>query len=711
MSEQLFQQASHNFNSIFEEVQRLSYQLLTNKKLKSSSTPMKNSEKMSVCSIVSDYILNSRYIEELGLYSEKEDIMIYSDGTIKPDLYYDRVYKYDGFTTEDFYGISENLVQPAAMVKIVKNMWTDEKETLTIFAPLSGSAFQMAVFQIRMEDIMDIASELVDEEKDACYLYYNGKLIFSNKEDAVPGIEMKDNAQEVQLLSWENVEKNKIIRSAVKGKRLEMMYTPDDSLLQVFMHRDLSGDKWSASSLIYLYVTFTVVLMLISCIVVILIWRGNYRPVEEMLDYLPNGKEKRENEFDIVKNTLLSIQSENAKMSQNLHDSIPAYKKDILVSLIKGEFENLEEFNAKAAEVGMTYRNKTLFIIAAAIVDGNHSVKIRKTAVLEKMLNQSEKQMPEQMVCYGFVDRMNEKLIYVGNSDWKEEQSMEMALAEFQRNITESVGFELSIGVSNLYQKPEDMSKAYMEALSALDYRIVYGHGKIIYFSQLGLNNYSHNWYPEELTRKFRIALKTRNEEQVHVILDEIMENLYHNNTPVYVAKYVCYDLMQMLADSLVVNRSLPYKKTIGYHNIMNIARVSTFEQITEILHQNVNYVLAIDVKEETDNINQELKEWLKQFIEENYSDSNFSMASMVEAFGVSESTMRKNFKAVMQTTFIEYLAEKRIAKSKELLSSTELSLSHIAQQVGYMDTSSFIRRFRQKTGMSPGEYRIINKS
>ncbi|MFS6553992.1 hypothetical protein VPJ68_00495, partial [Parabacteroides distasonis] len=141
----------------------------------------------------------------------------------------------------------------------------------------------------------------------------------------------------------------------------------------------------------------TVVLMLISCIVVILIWRGNYRPVEEMLDYLPNGKEKRENEFDIVKNTLLSIQSENAKMSQNLHDSIPAYKKDILVSLIKGEFENLEEFNAKAAEVGMTYRNKTLFIIAAAIVDGNHSVKIRKTAVLEKMLNQSEKQMPEQM--------------------------------------------------------------------------------------------------------------------------------------------------------------------------------------------------------------------------------------------------------------------------------------------------------------------------
>ena len=86
-------------------------------------------------------------------------------------------------------------------------------------------------------------------------------------------------------------------------------------------------------------------------------------------------------------------------------------------------------------------------------------------------------------------------------------------------------------------------------------------------------------------------------------------------------------------------------------------------------------------------------------------------MTALAEEFKVSESTMRKNFKSLMQTTFIEYLAEKRISKSKELLSETELPLSQIASEVGYQDTSSFIRRFRQKTGMPPGEYRILHKS
>ena len=54
-------------------------------------------------------------------------------------------------------------------------------------------------------------------------------------------------------------------------------------------------------------------------------------------------------------------------------------------------------------------------------------------------------------------------------------------------------------------------------------------------------------------------------------------------------------------------------------------------------------------------------------------------------------------------------MAEKRIEKAKELLTSTKLPLSSVAQQVGYLDTSSFIRRFKQKTGMPLGEYRMLN--
>ena len=44
--------------------------------------------------------------------------------------------------------------------------------------------------------------------------------------------------------------------------------------------------------------------------------------------------------------------------------------------------------------------------------------------------------------------------------------------------------------------------------------------------------------------------------------------------------------------------------------------------------------------------------------------------------------------------------------KAKELLMTTELSLKQIAATVGYSNVSSFIRRFKQLYGVTPGSYK-----
>ncbi|MOA66840.1 HTH-type transcriptional regulator GadW [compost metagenome] len=44
--------------------------------------------------------------------------------------------------------------------------------------------------------------------------------------------------------------------------------------------------------------------------------------------------------------------------------------------------------------------------------------------------------------------------------------------------------------------------------------------------------------------------------------------------------------------------------------------------------------------------------------------------------------------------------------KAKNLLAATQLPLKAIAEEVGYYNVSSFIRRFKQLSGQTPGEYR-----
>ena len=56
--------------------------------------------------------------------------------------------------------------------------------------------------------------------------------------------------------------------------------------------------------------------------------------------------------------------------------------------------------------------------------------------------------------------------------------------------------------------------------------------------------------------------------------------------------------------------------------------------------------------------------------------------------------------------TLLEYTTCMRMEKAKVILTSTKLQLKAVAEEVGYYNVSSFIRRFKQLVGVTPGEYR-----
>ncbi|WP_433868104.1 helix-turn-helix domain-containing protein [Ralstonia wenshanensis] len=62
--------------------------------------------------------------------------------------------------------------------------------------------------------------------------------------------------------------------------------------------------------------------------------------------------------------------------------------------------------------------------------------------------------------------------------------------------------------------------------------------------------------------------------------------------------------------------------------------------------------------------------------------------------------------KPLTQEKSLRYLQSLRIEAARGLLEAGDLSLERIAVQVGYNDTSSFCRLFKDKVGLSPGAYR-----
>ena len=94
-------------------------------------------------------------------------------------------------------------------------------------------------------------------------------------------------------------------------------------------------------------------------------------------------------------------------------------------------------------------------------------------------------------------------------------------------------------------------------------------------------------------------------------------------------------------------------------------------------------------------------------YVDENLS-SDISLETAADFVGVSSFYLSKLFKEEKGETFINFISDKRLEKSRQLLSETSLSIKEITAEVGYNDQNYFSRIFKTKYGLSPKEYRKV---
>lgn len=82
------------------------------------------------------------------------------------------------------------------------------------------------------------------------------------------------------------------------------------------------------------------------------------------------------------------------------------------------------------------------------------------------------------------------------------------------------------------------------------------------------------------------------------------------------------------------------------------------------------------------------------------------SVRLLSDKFNMSQYYMRSLLKNLTGQTTQQHIHEKLIEKAKEKLSTTELSVSEIAYELGFEHSQSFSKLFKAKTDISPLEFR-----
>lgn len=94
------------------------------------------------------------------------------------------------------------------------------------------------------------------------------------------------------------------------------------------------------------------------------------------------------------------------------------------------------------------------------------------------------------------------------------------------------------------------------------------------------------------------------------------------------------------------------------------------------------------------------------EYLSEHFADRKLSIEQVAALSGLSERQFRRIFSEIYSMSPVRYLNLLKIDRSKDLLSNPILTVTEIAEQVGYANVYYFSKQFKAETGETPTQYR-----
>ena len=238
---------------------------------------------------------------------------------------------------------------------------------------------------------------------------------------------------------------------------------------------------------------------------------------------------------------------------------------------------------------------------------------------------------------------------------------------------------------------------SYLDAISAAEQA---SSGGIFYFEDVVDTFSNFEKYPSEMVLRFLYHVRQGDCEAALNELDKIVANITDNVNSQPIIRYMCYDIINVLISTLNHTGTPLSEQESG--------RLLRFTNLDD-LHKGMISVIqpaCIGINKEKQHANQRLTERVIEFIQENFNNPDLGLVMVADHFDISIRTLSRNFKETTEMGFKEYVINFRIAKSKQLLLTTDKPIVEIASDVGYRDVSHFVKMFRGFCGITPMHFR-----
>lgn len=276
--------------------------------------------------------------------------------------------------------------------------------------------------------------------------------------------------------------------------------------------------------------------------------------------------------------------------------------------------------------------------------------------------------------------------------------------------------FGCTCAVSGNTTSPLEIPSLYEQARSASDFWTE--HPVIVYSSiaqrMTEQNNPQKDYqYPQQQLSDLSKNLRELSFDQASSITEELLnkiDQLYADDSPLpeFYVRCVLIDIVTIIINCMNQMNITFETYSELYLNTLFYCRSCTWQDKKEEIRSSLHQLLALYQNQMQNAAIHTAK--ISKIMEESYSSPDLSISVLADHFHVSIAYMSYLFKKKFHENFSDYLWNMRLEKARELLATTSLSIDQISVQVGYLNSSSFRRKFKQETGETPSAYRDNHK-
>lgn len=544
------------------------------------------------------------------------------------------------------------------------------------------------IFLVSTEDVLSLISSYLGVQPDYLYIYndnYNFTLGMYEKLPQAP--EMRAAAIQSRVGAIETMH--------VGEEDYDVLHYKSDlygfQLITMIHMADLyTGDHAMRSSMLYMILIIALVVLVGAFFVA----RFFYRPVRGLLDAIDD----EENDGDVDEFT--RIDQHLTRLQERLAMARPMMRDRLLQNLLRSRLDaaGVAQLESVCPDIQLERQQACV-----ALVSADRNTPVDQLLLFERM----DLGGADVHGVYLEEERLLALLILsVEETDRRFEQLRQIRDA-LEANGVQAPRVSAGRRVQGAAKVPESFLEAYIAMNSRMrareEERDIFLYG----IQQTDAARGGNSWLMvcEDSVNIYLQALRSLNQhtalEMLHTLLKRMNESCASLLNISY-ARFELYSRALRLCEDSVAQT---FSERGGAMELL------TDEKRFQTLMEEVTMANCQAVESKRASTYQNTRQRILTAIRERCFDASFSLSELSEQVDYSATYINRCLREETGYSFIQYVSMLRIARAKELLLTTDDKIKDIVARVGYQDMASFTRKFKEYEGVTPMEYRNINRA